>query len=94
MIRHLVVMKFRDAADVPEAKQKLEALVGRVPQIDTLRVDVDTLGSPTGHQLALETTHRDEAALRAYQEHPHHREVAAWLRDHLADRAVVDATTD
>lgn len=92
MIQHVVVMKFGDEADVAEAVDKLNGMVGVVDEIQDLHVHRDTLGSPTGHHLLLRTTHTDEAGLRAYQAHPAHQEVAGWLREHLADRAVVDWT--
>jgi hypothetical protein len=93
VILHVVLIRFADPADAPHAKAKLESLVGVVPAIRSMQVSLDELGSPTGHHLALLTTHDDEAGLRAYQQHPAHLEVGAWLKAHEVDRAVVDATT-
>lgn len=85
-------MRFIDPADVTEAKQRLESLVDDVPFIASLDVRIDTLGSPTGHHLALITTHDDVDAYRAYQMHPVHTALLAWLQPRLSDRAVVDTT--
>lgn len=90
MINHVVVMKFSNPDDAAEAKRRLEGLTGTIDAIDSLSVVLDNLGSPTGHHLMLTTTHRDEDGLRDYQQHPAHVEVATWLRERLADRAVVD----
>jgi hypothetical protein len=90
VIHHVVAMKFADPADAAEAKLRLEELSGTVPEIGGLRVDLDNLGSPTGHHLLLTTTHDSEADLRGYQQHPAHVHVATWLKERLADRAVVD----
>jgi hypothetical protein len=38
------------------------------------------------------TAHRDADDLRAYQAHPAHLELGAWLRPLLTARAVVDYT--
>jgi hypothetical protein len=83
-------MKFTDAADAPEAKAKLEALVGEIPQIKDLTVGLDVVRSEASFDLCLVTTHTDLDELRGYQQHPAHLEVAGWLKAHLAARAVVD----
>jgi allophanate hydrolase subunit 1 len=90
----MVLLRFADATDAAVAKAKLESLVGVVPAIRSMQVVLDALGSPTGHHLALLTRHDDEAGLRAYQQHPAHVEVGAWLKAHETDRAVVDAVVD
>lgn len=91
-VTHFVLMRFTDDADAAEAKQRLETLATDVPSVRSLDVRLDTLGSPTGHQLALVTTHDDADAYRAYQAHPAHIAVLDWLRPRLSDRAVVDTT--
>ena len=91
MITHTVLMKFTDAADAPEAKAKLESLVGEVPQIKDLVVGLDVVRSEASFDLCLTTTHADLDELRGYQQHEAHLEVAGWLKQRLAARAVVDA---
>ena len=90
MIRHVVLMKFTDPADAPEAAERLRALGPRIEQIDTLDVGVDVVGSEVSWHLALTTTHTSLAALSGYQAHPVHQEFGAWVRPRLAERAVVD----
>jgi hypothetical protein len=90
VISHTVLLRFHDASVADEAKTRLEALLGAVPTLRSLSVVVDTLGSPSGHHLALHTTHDDEPGLRAYQQHPAHQEFAAWLKPLEHSRAVVD----
>ncbi|MFC4069362.1 Dabb family protein [Actinoplanes subglobosus] len=92
MLVHVVLMKFSDAGDAAEAKLRLEALVGVVPEIRSLRVHLDELSTEVSWHLHLATTHRDADDLRAYQAHPAHLELGAWLRPLLAARAVVDYT--
>jgi hypothetical protein len=90
MLTHVVLMKFTDPADATEAKARLDALVGAVPPILTMVVELDTLHTETSYDLLMTTTHTDADALRAYQSHPTHLDLAAWLRPRLAARAVVD----
>jgi hypothetical protein len=94
VLAHVVLMKFSDAADAAEAKSRLEALGEAVPEIRSLQVHLDELHTAVSWHLHLMTTHRDAEDLRAYQAHPAHLELGAWLRPLLADRAVVDWTED
>lgn len=91
MIRHVVLMRFEDAVHAPEAKVRLDGLVGVVPQLLSLQVDLDVLGSEASWHLALVSTHEDLEGLQGYQQHPAHVEVITWLRPLLSHRAVVDA---
>ncbi|MFG1946287.1 Dabb family protein [Nonomuraea sp. NPDC048826] len=90
MLTHVVLMKFTDPADAPEAKRLLEGLTGKVPQIKELSVHLDVVHSPVSYDLCLVTRHESADELRGYQEHPEHLEVAGWLRPRLDARAVVD----
>jgi len=83
-------MTFTDRADAPEAKRRLEELVGQVPALRTMRVDLDAVGAPGSAHLCLTTTHDSVDALRAYQDDPAHVALLGWLRPRLAGRAAVD----
>lgn len=96
MIRHIVM--FRLSADDDTQRrddahgiaERLEALQMQVEGIQSIRVDRD-LGLVEGHwDVALVSEHDDNAALEAYQAHPAHQEVAAWIGTVVSDRAVVD----
>lgn len=91
MIRHVVMLRFDDERHAPEAKARLEALAGRIPELLTLQVDLDVLRSDASYDLCLVTTHEDLPGLQAYQAHPAHAEFLAWMRPLLRDRATVDA---
>jgi heme-degrading monooxygenase HmoA len=96
MIRHIVL--FRLAAidelqrrdDAHGIAERLQALETQIPGIVSIRVDRD-LGLVEGHwDVALVSEHDDNAALEAYQVHPAHKEVAAYIGTVISDRAVVD----
>ncbi len=91
MITHTVLMKFEDAANAPQAKQRLEALTDQIPPIKSLAVGLDVARTEVSYDLVLTTTHDDLDGLVAYQSHPVHQEFGAWLRPLLTARAVVDA---
>jgi ABC-type antimicrobial peptide transport system ATPase subunit len=90
VLTHVVLMKLTDHADAAEAKQRLEALVGAVPQLRTLDVRLDTLRAEDAYDLCLTTTHDSAADLRGYAEHPAHVALLGWLRPRLTGRAAVD----
>jgi hypothetical protein len=91
VIRHTVLMRFTDPAQAPEAKARLDALLGVVPQLLSLQVDLDVLRTEASYDLWLVTTHDSTEALAAYQVHPAHEEFRAWVGPRLAARAVVDS---
>lgn len=93
VITHIVCMKFADPDDAGEARERLHALNGVVPQIRSLAVGVDLGRSPASYDLALTTTHDSMDALRGYQNHPAHVAVLEWLQGVLVDRVVVDYET-
>lgn len=90
MLVHVVLMRFTDSAHAPEAAERLRTLAGAVPHIRSLKVGLDVTGSDLSYDLVLTTRHADQDELAAYQRHPAHQALAAWLGPLLAHRAVVD----
>jgi hypothetical protein len=84
-------MKLTDRADAAEARQRLESLVGQVPQLRTLEVDLDVLGTDSSYDLCLVTTHDSLEDLDGYSDHPSHRAFKEWVGPRLAGRVVVDS---
>lgn len=96
MIRHLVFWKLttddpvEKAAHVAELTTRFGALV---PIIDgTERIDIrGDLGETDGNRdVLLDSDYRDREALAAYQVHPAHQEVAAYVRTLVSARACID----
>ena len=90
MITHIVLMKFADPSNRDEAKTRLEALPAQIPQIKSLTVGLDVVGSEVSQDLALITTHDSLEDLKGYQSHPVHVEFGGWLRPLLTSRVAVD----
>ena len=91
MIRHVVLMKLHDRSDAVEAKERLESLVGRVPELRTMEVDLDVLGTEASYDLCLVTTHDSAEDLDAYANHALHLDFRSWVGPRLAGRVVVDS---
>lgn len=90
MIRHVVLLRFADPADAPEARSRLLALEGAVPSLRSIEVGLDVLRTEASYDLALITTHDHLDALEAYQTHPAHQDFLGWARPRLSARAVAD----
>ena len=54
---HVVLLRFADPADAPEARRRLESLEGTVPSLRSLHVGLDVLRGEASYDLALTTTH-------------------------------------
>ncbi|MCC5928209.1 MAG: Dabb family protein [Cyclobacteriaceae bacterium] len=97
MVKHVVMWKFRQQTEDNSAeenktmlKQKLEELPAVIKEIDSLEVGQNFTVSPAAYEMVLITTHKDREALKAYQVHPKHQEVVAFVSEVASDRVVVD----
>jgi hypothetical protein len=97
MIRHIVAFQLtaasddERAADISGMQERLSALVGVIPGLQTMSLKPD-LGLVEGHwDVVLVSEHDDNAALEGYQAHPAHLEAAAFIRSVTSsDRVTVD----
>lgn len=95
-IRHIVAWKLaaEDAATradhAAEMVRRLEALVGVVPSIRSLSAGVNVAYAEVNGDVALVADFDDVAGLEAYQVHPAHQEVAAFVRGVAGSRIAVD----
>lgn len=96
MIRHLVLWKLADdAVDdkeviLAELERRFGALVPVIDGVERLEIRAD-IGETDGNwDVLLDGDYRDTAALDAYQAHPAHLEVAAYVRSVVTARACVD----
>lgn len=95
-IKHIVMWTL--AEDDAEARDeaareiatRLETLVDRIPGIQSLEVKRNAAFDDVNYDLALVSVHDDVAALKAYQVHPEHAAIAAYIRTVVAQRASID----
>ncbi|GAA3911496.1 Dabb family protein [Microbacterium invictum] len=96
MIRHIVSFRLaaRDAGvraeQAAEAARRLNALNGVVPTLRAMSAGGNMLSPDVNWDLVLVADFDDEAGLNAYQVHPAHQEVAAYIGTIRADRVAVD----
>jgi len=95
MIRHVVSWRLAAAepaaraADAAAIVERLESLVGVVPEIRTLQVGTDVVGNPNW-DVVLIADYEDLDALARYQVHPAHEAVGAFIRSVVAEKSTVD----
>lgn len=97
MIRHIVMWKLRDGAHgldrracAEAVKERLEAMRGRIPGLLRVEAGVDLDAPGAAHDVVLVSDFTDREALAAYQTHPVHEEVKAFIVAAAEARAVVD----
>jgi hypothetical protein len=90
MLTHIVVWKYKPEVGEEQRREhveRLRALAGRIPEIQSFAVGRDVLGLPRSYHTGLVATFRDRDALQAYDAHPDHQTVAQLGRgisEHVA----------
>jgi len=90
MVKHVVMWRYRNKADIGIAIKELESLRGRIPEVVSMEIGVNHLESPASYDLVLITEHENQVALDAYQADELHGEVKAILGKLESERVVVD----
>lgn len=97
MVKHIVLWTFKETAEgrskqenLVLAKQKLEAMAGKVPGMTHLEVGINFQAREGAWDLALYSEFESRAALEGYQTHPEHLKVIEYLRTVRDQRAVAD----
>jgi hypothetical protein len=97
MVVHIVFWRLHETAagrskreNALEMKKRFEALRPLMPGLLRLDFGIDFLASEQSSDVALYTEFESRDALDAYQVHPAHKEVAAFLADLRTERRVVD----
>lgn len=99
MLRHLVLLKFKDGAAPAEVEAIVQAFVALRESIDVVRslewgTDVSPEGLAKGFTHAFLLSFADAAARDAYLPHPAHQAFVARLQPLLADVLVIDYPTE
>lgn len=82
MVKHIILWQLKDELSAEEKKvikaemkESLEALVGKIPGLLDVKVQIEGLASSNA-EVMLDTSFTDEAALKVYATHPEHVAVA------------------
>lgn len=90
MLTHVVLFCFPDLQVAAEARDRFESMKGRIPALLDIEVGVDIVRSERSFDLALITRHTDLAGMEAYQVHPVHQEMLAWVKPRVTRIHAVD----
>ena len=97
MIKHIVAWRLKQHAEGRNkaenaclAKQRLEALNGRIPGLLHLEVGIDFGIGDASSDLLLYSEFTDRASLDAYHDHPAHQQVVPFMLAIRDERRVVD----
>ena len=95
MVKHIILWKLKDDIEDKEAvkawiKEGLEGLVGQVPGLLDVKVNINGLDSSTADAM-LDYTFEDVESLKNYKHHPAHVAVAdSKVRPYTAVRSCLD----
>ena len=96
MARHIVAWTLaaesareREAA-VAGMRERIESLVGVVPGLLSAQLSADAGRTAGNWDVVLVSEHATVADIDAYQVHPEHLRVAAWIRTVVSGRMCVD----
>lgn len=97
MVRHVILWKLKELSSeeekkavVENIKKNLEALVGVVPGLISLDINIEPLASSNA-DVMLDSLLEDEAALKEYQTHPEHVKAAdTYVRPYTEVRMCMD----
>ena len=95
MIKHIVCWRFapeNKQENIEEAKRRLLTLPALVKEIRFFDVGINFNDSEFAYDMVLVSEFDDKEALEHYQNNPEHKEVSAFIRSVITQRAVVDYT--
>lgn len=98
MIRHIVMFRFKEEAEgrkkdenLDIAKKMLEDLVGVVPTLARMKVDLNSpKASQENYDLVLTSEYETMEDLNAYIIHPAHKKVGEFMQTVRESRASID----
>jgi len=93
MIVHIVMFKFKNEnieKNLKEVTNKLNDLVGLIPELNSLEVGIDFSRSDRAFDLSLYSTFDTKKALKAYAVHPEHLKVVEFIKSVTIESKVVD----
>ena len=93
MFVHIVMFKFKQAhkkANIIQAKQMLENLMGAVPSLRSIDVGVNCIEAERAMDLSLIAVFESKEGLDAYDVHPEHQKVVAFIKSVVEYSKAVD----
>ena len=94
MVKHIIIWKLKEEYNTKEVKEniktELEALMGQIPGLIEIKVEISPLSTSNG-DLLLYSVFESEEALKGYAIHPAHVRVAdTFVRPYTETRSCMD----
>ena len=95
MVKHMLIWKLKLTGEKLEAQKKLvkenlEGLVGKVPGLLEMHIQIDNLETSNGDMM-MDSTFESFEALKGYSKHPDHVHVAeTYIRPYIETRLCID----
>jgi len=93
MIVHIVMFKFKEEnkkANIIQAKQMLENLMGAIPSLRSMDVGINFSEEERAMDLSIITSFECKESLDAYAVHPEHLKVVDFIKQVVEYSKVVD----
>lgn len=97
MIQHIVMWRLKESAHGNDKatnarliQEKLEALRGRIPGLRRIEVGLDFSATANSADVVLLSEFGSREDLAAYQAHPEHQAVVAFVSEAVCERRLVD----
>jgi hypothetical protein len=91
MFTHIVFFKLKDASKASEARDILQSMEGKIPELKGLEVGVDVLHTERSYDLSLVTRFDSLEDMNTYQVNEYHvNEVLKYLKPMLESSKAVD----
>jgi hypothetical protein len=91
MFTHIVFFKLKNKEQVPEARDILLSMAGKIPELKELEVGVDVLHTERSYDLALVTRFDSLEDMNTYQVHEYHvNEVLQYIKPMIESSKAVD----
>ncbi len=93
MFVHIVMFKFREEnkeANIIQAKQMLENLLGAVPSLRSMDVGVNFIEADRAMDLSIIAVFESKEGLDAYEVHPEHQKVVSFIKSVVEYSKAVD----
>jgi diamine N-acetyltransferase len=95
-LTHVVLFKLKDNSpeNIEKTAVKLRSLAGNVPTLNSIEVGVNIVESARAYDIGIITRFDDIAAMAAYQVHPFHQDVLAYMRTVTETAVAIDYESD
>ena len=93
MLKHIVMFRMKDvnsSHSIRRLKDTLDQLKNKIPEVKALETGINVSKSPSAFDLVLYSEFKHEEDLETYREHPDHKEVLKFIKEHVAEVKVVD----